>query len=800
MQNQHTYIDVIVPLSLNGIYQYSVDINQNIKVGQRVIVQFGIKKQYTAIVVSISKQKNNDFKIKKIISVLDNDPIVGPKQIKFWKWMSKYYMANIGDVLSAALPNSLKLASESRIILNDSHKIKLNDKENEIVKFLKDKTSVSINQFKGNVSYENYFSVINNLIKKDVVQVYEFLKNKYSEKLISKVKINQISESVISSLKGKQLELYNFLKSNTESNVLSDLIKHSSISRSVFKSLEKKNVLSITKISISRIEDFTKKIKPIKKLSKDQNQAYLSIEKNFKQKDVCLLHGVTSSGKTEIYIKLIQKEINKGKQVLYLLPEIALTIQIIKRLQNHFGNKVGVFHSNLNNSERVEVWKSVQGECSVLLGVRSSVYLPFKNLGLVIVDEEHDSSYKQQQPSPRYNARDSAIYLASLFNAKVLLGSATPSIESYYNAKTTKYGFVELLKRYSDIKLPKIESFDLKKGLLKKEMLGFFSKKLIDEISNQLENNKQVILFQNRRGYSKVLNCDSCGHSVACKYCSVSLTYHKNKNNLRCHYCGYVESIQSSCKSCGHNSFTKKGFGTEQVVESLSNIFPDHNIARMDHDTTRRKNAYEEIILDFQQSKIDILVGTQMIAKGFDFENVSLVGIIDADSMLNYPDFRSHERAFQLMSQVSGRAGRKDKQGKVILQTYTPNHEIINFVKEHSFKKFYKLQINERKMFNYPPFTKLIVINFKHTDHLVIDKVSDKFSALLRNSFNNRVLGPEYAVISKVKNYFNKNIMLKIEADRSFSEAKKIISIVLDHMKTNKLLQKCIVQLDIDPN
>ena len=800
MLNQLKYIDVIVPLSVNGIYQYSVDIDQNIKVGQRVIVQFGIKKQYTALVVSISNKKNNDFKIKKIISVLDNEPIVNQKQIKFWKWMSKYYMANIGDVLNTALPNSLKLASESRIILNNSYAIKLNDKEQEMVEFLKDKTSISLNQLKDTLSFKNYFSVVNGLIKKDVIRVYEFLKNKYSEKLISKVEINEISKNLFSSLKGKQLELYNYLKSNNESTVLADLIKYTSISRSVFKSLEKKNILSIKKVSISRLEDFSNKVSPIKTLSKDQNLAYSNIKKSFKQKDVCLLHGVTSSGKTEIYIKLIQQEINKGNQVLYLLPEIALTIQIIKRLQNHFGDKVGVFHSNLNNSERVEVWKSIQGKYSVLLGVRSSVFLPFKRLGLVIVDEEHDSSYKQQQPSPRYNARDSVIYLASLFNAKVLLGSATPSIETYYNAKTGKYGFVELLKRYSDIKLPKIDSFDLKKGFLKKEMTGFFSNKLISEISNQLEKNKQVILFQNRRGYSKVLNCDSCGNAVVCKYCSVSLTYHKNNNNLRCHYCGYIDSLNNPCKSCGHNSFAKKGFGTEQVVESLREIFPDYKIARMDHDTTRKKNAYEEIILDFQQLNIDILVGTQMIAKGFDFDNVSLVGIIDADSMLNYPDFRSHERAFQLMSQVSGRAGRKEKQGLVVLQTYTPDHEIINFVKQHSFKKFYKLQINERKTFKYPPYTRLIVINFKHTDHLVLDRVSDRFSSLLRNSFNDRVLGPEYPVISKVKNYFIKNIMLKIEADKSFSEAKKIISFILDHMKNNKMLQKCIVNLDVDPN
>ena len=435
-----------------------------------------------------------------------------------------------------------------------------------------------------------------------------------------------------------------------------------------------------------------------------------------------------------------------------------------------------------------------------MLGVRSSIFLPFRNLGLIIIDEEHDSSYKQQQPSPRYHARDAAIYLASLYNAKVLLGSATPAIESYYNAMQGKFGFVELLKRYSDIKLPKVEAVDLKKGFLKKEMTGFFSKKLIDEISKQLELNKQIILFQNKRGYSKVLSCDSCGLAVSCKYCSVSLTFHKSFNQLKCHYCGYVESLENNCKSCNSNSFTRKGFGTEHIVESLQEIFPDHKISRMDHDTTRRKNAYEEIILDFQQSNIDILVGTQMIAKGFDFDNVSLVGIIDADSMLNYPDFRSHERAFQLLSQVSGRAGRKEKQGKVVLQTYNPDHEILDYVKKHSFNKFYNLQISERKTFNYPPFSKLLIIRFRHTDHYLLDKVTNIFSTFLRDSFNDRVLGPEYPVISKVKNYFIKNIMLKIEVNKSYAEAKNIVSLLLSHMKSNKLLEGCVVQIDVDPN
>ena len=800
MSNKLEYVDVIVPLSVNDTYQYAIEKSKKIQVGQRVVVQFGIKKQYTAIVVNVTNQKNKEFKIKNVISVLDKEPIINDKQIKFWKWISNYYIANIGDVMNTALPNSLKIASETKLSINNAYSSKLNDREEEIFNLISKKPNISIKQLKDNLTFKNYFSLLNQMISKEIIDVYEYIGNKYSEKLISKVILNKVDDNLLSSLTEKQKRLFDFLNSNQDESVLVDLIHKSNMSRSIFKSLEKKNVIKIKKVSISRISNFSKKIIPTHELSFDQKVAFDEINENFKEKNVCLLHGVTSSGKTEIYIKLIEKELKAGKQVLYLLPEIALTIQIVRRLQNHFGDKVGVFHSNLNNSERVEVWNSIKNRFSILLGVRSSIFLPFTNLGLIIIDEEHDSSYKQQQPSPRYHARDSAIFLSSLHNSKVLLGSATPAIESYYNAKQGKFGFVELLKRYSDIKLPKIEPVDLKKGFLKKQMNGFFSKNLIDQISIQLKQKKQVILFQNKRGYSKVLSCDSCGQVVCCKYCSVSLTYHKSFNQLKCHYCGYVDTLDSSCRYCSSNSFTKKGFGTEQVVESLQEIFPDYNIVRMDHDTTRRKNAYEEIILDFQQQKIDILVGTQMIAKGFDFEKVSLVGIIDADSMLNYPDFRSHERAFQLLSQVSGRAGRKEKQGAVILQTYNPEHEIINFVKQHSYSKFYRLQISERKSFKYPPFSRLIFVKFRHTDHKVLDSVTEKFSSFLRKSFKDRVLGPEYPLVSKVKNYYIKSIMLKIEADKSFSEAKSIISFLLKHMKSNKMLSGCVVHLDVDPN
>ena len=803
MHNKLKYIDVIVPLSVQGVFQYSVNSDLIINIGQRVIVQFGARKLYTAIVVNISDKKTTKHKLKNILSSLDDSPIVNIFQIKLWSWIAKYYMSNLGEIMNTALPSSLKLASESRILLNDEKLINknLSSREQKVLELIKNGKSVTVRQINNKLSVSDSFSVINQLIKKDIVTVHEHISEKYSPKYLNVIKIINKNEELLSKT---QKKLYEILLENNDVLILNDLIKETSISRSVFKALEKKKVISINKIPFSRIDSFNNKVYPINKLSSAQDNAYNEIIKSFNEKDVCLLHGVTSSGKTEIYIKLIEDQIKEGKQVLYLLPEIALTIQIIKRLKKHFGNKVGVSHSNLNNSERVEVWKTIlnsdNAKCSIILGARSSIFLPFDNLGLIIIDEEHDTSYKQQQPSPRYHSRDTAIYLASLHKAKVLLGSATPSIETYYNAQNGKYGFVELLKRYADIKLPKINAIDISRAYKKKQMQSFLSNDLINEMQRHLERNNQIILFQNRRGYSKVLSCKSCGESVCCKYCSVSLTHHKINNNLRCHYCGYIKEIPKSCSSCSDSSLEMKGYGTEQICELLEALFPDHKIQRMDHDTTRKKNAYEEIIQDFQALKIDILVGTQMIAKGFDFENVSLVGIVDSDSMLNFPDFRSHERAFQLMSQVAGRAGRKNKQGSVYLQTSNPDHEIIRQVSNHSYTNFYNIQLKERKSFNYPPFCKLIILRFKHTDYHILDEVSQKFAQIMRSSFKDRVLGPEYPVVSKIKNYFIKNILLKIEGNKSSSKAKKIISHVLEYMKKNKLLKQCVFQIDIDPN
>ncbi len=536
-----------------------------------------------------------------------------------------------------------------------------------------------------------------------------------------------------------------------------------------------------------------------------QTEALDQIKESFKDRDVCLLHGVTSSGKTELYIKLIEEQLKVGKQVLYLLPEIALTTQIIKRLQKHFGNSIGITHSHLNNAERVEIWRAVQQRCSkqvqypIMLGARSSLFLPFDNLGLIIVDEEHDSSFKQHQQAPRYHARDAAIYLANLHKSKVLLGSATPCVESYYNAKIGKYGLAEMCTRFAGIALPEIQTIDIRKAHLKKQMNHQFAPKMLRAITETLEGGKQVILFQNRRGYSLVISCGTCAYTPNCNSCDVSLTYHKWDNKLKCHYCGHTEEVPEFCSSCDAKDFSDKGFGTEQIEESLKELLPTYVTKRMDYDTTRGKNAHQQIITDFEQGRIDILVGTQMVTKGLDFDNVALVGILNADSMLNFPDFRAYERAFQLMMQVSGRAGRKGKQGQVLVQTYDEEHEIFGLLKANDYTSFIRQQVQERKQFSYPPYNRLIRITLKHKKQRKLDETATALVGLMRKSFGARVLGPEYPAISRIRNYYHKNLLLKIEHKASISEAKNILHIIIEKMQLHSDYKAVRFILDVDP-
>ena len=804
------YVDVILPLPIPGSFTYLTAIDLDLNIGQRVVVQFRSRKLYTAIVIKIHNEKPKEYDAKDILAILDEKPIINEKQLQFWFWIAEYYMCNLGDVMNAALPSSFKLASESKVIIHsdfDGDMEDFSENETSIVNALLNQEELLVQEIIPLINNKSVFAIINNMIRKEIVLIKEDLHDKYKEKIIRIVEL--VDENLQVKLTDKQEQLIlHFstlrIKFPKKKWTVSDLLKKTKVSRGVLTALVKKGVFKIERQSISRLLRAYKKVETSKKLTKPQLKAYDQIKEGFKEKKVCLLHGVTSSGKTEIYIKLIEEQLAKCKQVLYLLPEIALTTQIINRLRKHFGNKVGVTHSHLNNFERVEVWKAVQEkdkekvQYPIMLGARSSLFLPYDNLGLIIVDEEHDPSYKQHQPTPRYHARDAAIYLANIHNSSLLLGSATPALESYYNATERKYHLVELNSRYQDLKLPKIECVDIRKAHLKKKMQAQFAPELLDEIKETIANGKQVILFQNRRGYSPILSCATCAFTPNCKYCDVSLTYHKWQNQIKCHYCGFTENLPTICPSCHATDFDSKGFGTEQVQESLNVLLPEATISRMDYDTTRRKFAHQEIIREFEQGRIDILVGTQMVTKGLDFDNVAVVGILNADNMLHYPDFRAHERAFQLMMQVAGRAGRKGKQGKVLLQTYDDTHSVIQLLKAHDFKYFYSEQISERKSFNYPPFSRIIGITLKHRDKNQLDKAANQLATQLRKSFGHRVLGPEYPSISRIRNYYHKDILLKIEVDASVKKAKTFLTTIIEKLQEQKDFRSVRIILDVD--
>ena len=818
MNFKKTYIEVLLPLPVEGSFMYSVPENfPKLEKGQRVVVQFGIRKLYTAIVLDIHDNIPELKKVKDVLAILDESNLVNEKQLVFWKWISSYYMCKIGDVMNAALPSSLKLASESRIIVHpdfDGDTGDLNTKENLIISSLLLNQRLTISEVSELTQSVSIFPVVNNLIRKQVVCVEEELHDSYKKKRLLFVDIEEKDfdkclEKVKSSKKQeKLLRYFNDQKRQYPKKkwTVSELLKKTGFNRGILNSLVKKGLLKVEKNEVSRLPISLKEIKEVNKLSDAQEESLRGIKSSFKAKNVCLLHGVTSSGKTEIYINLILEYLKNGKQVLYLLPEIALTTQIITRLQNHFGKKVGIFHSRMSNNERVEVWNAVKEkdlkktQYHIILGSRSSVFLPFDNLGLIIVDEEHDSSFKQHQSSPRYHARDAAIFLSVLHKSKVLLGSATPCIETYYKANKGKFGLVELNSRFRKIQLPEIHIIDLKKSNQRRKIQYYFSDFLIKNIENALERGKQIILFQNRRGFAPLLECENCSWTPKCHHCDVSLTYHKYSNSLRCHYCGYnIEKILI-CKSCGYTNMEDKGFGTEQIEEELKTLFPEVRIQRMDYDTTRRKNAYSKIINNFERGLIDILVGTQMVTKGLDFDNVELVGVLNADGLLKFPDFRALERSYQVMSQVSGRAGRKGDRGKVIIQTFDVKNQIIHQVKNHDYNLMYTQQIEERKLFKYPPFYRIISINLQHKNQQKLDDLSNRFSVSLKKNFGERVLGPETPAVSKIKSYYHKNILLKIETKASINNAKDILSSIIQKYKQIKDFRILRINIDVDPN
>jgi len=721
MERTTLFIDVMLPLPVPGLFTYRVpyELNNTIDKWRRVVVQFGRKKIYTAIIVNIHQKPPKNYAVKYILSVLDREPVMNEIQYKFWQWISEYYMSEPGEVMNVAIPSALKLASESSIVMNpffNGDINSLNEKEYLVAEALDIQKKLTLTEIENIVEQKKIIPLIKGLIEKNVVLIEEELKERYKPKtetfikLTEKYRHQENMQELFDRLEKrafKQLEvmmayvgLSGFGKENKIEVKQANLTKQVKSAAGAINSLIKKGVFETYKKTVSRLENFTATAKPEDIILNDeQQQAFLEIETAFKKNKPVLLHGITSSGKTEIYIKLIEQAQNKGKQVLYLLPEIALTTQIINRLRKYFGNSVGVYHSKYNENERVEIWNNViktklnEPEFRIILGPRSALFLPFDNLGLVIIDEEHDYSYKQFNPAPRYNARDAAVYLANQHKAKVILGSATPSIESYFNSKAEKYEFVELNKRYGDIQLPEILVADVKKETRQKTMKSHFSSFLLEHISEALKNKEQIILFQNRRGFSLRLECDTCNWMPECKNCDVTLIYHKHNNQLKCHYCGYSRRVPERCDSCGSTHLQMKGFGTEKVEDELGILYPDARIRRMDLDTTRSKYAYQNIINDFEEGRIDILVGTQMVTKGLDFDNVSIVGILNADNMISFPDFRSYERSFQLMAQVSGRAGRKNKRGKVIIQSYNPYHSVIRDVIDNNYISMYQSQI-----------------------------------------------------------------------------------------------------------
>lgn len=811
------FIEVIVPLSLAKTFTYKVSENEysSLKKGMRVAVPFGKNKVYTGLVINLHQIKPTIYEAKEIHEIIDKKPIVSEFQIKHWFWIADYYMCSIGDVYRSAMPSALLLESETIITQNPNaiiNKDNLTDDEFLVFEALQYQSSLKIQQVISILNKRTVLPIIQKLIDKEVILLHEEIQEEYKPKLVKYIRLveefvkeEKLSELLdsISSEKQKKILLSYFQLKVQENKPISTkkLLETASISVNVLKGLINKSIFEEYYVQEDRVNFEKNKEDNILVLSQIQQKVFDEITIQFSEKEVCLLHGITASGKTEIYIKQIEKFLADGKQVLYLLPEIALTTQLVSRLAKYFGNKVAVFHSKYSNNERVEVWQNVLNHsenAQVIIGARSALFLPFSNLGFIIIDEEHEQTFKQQDPAPRYHARDTAIVLASFFNAKVLLGSATPSIESYYNTTLNKFGLVSLNQRFRNVQLPEIELVDLKDNYFRKKMKGHFSLTLIEAISEVLSNGEQIILFQNRRGFSPVLECLTCGHVPQCPQCDVSLTYHKFKNQLRCHYCGHAIAKPTNCHVCFSIDLETRGFGTEQIELELAELFPQKNIKRMDQDTTRGKYSFEKIIDGFKNREIDILVGTQMLAKGLDFDNVTLVGIMNADNMLYHPDFRAFERSFQMMTQVAGRSGRSEKKGKVIIQTYNPFHNIIRQVTEGNYIDMYREQLYERQIYKYPPFFRLIKLTLKHRDFEKVKEGSMWLYQVLSQNLQIPVLGPEEPAISRIRNEYIRIIMIKIPNEASLQAIKKTIQKILNSFDVVSQYRTIKVAVNVD--
>ena len=804
-----------MPIPIQKTFTYAVtdDEANFLQKGMRVAVSFGKTKLFTGLVFEIHQNAPSLYEAKEIHQILDDTPLVNDIQLKHWQWIANYYMCSLGDVYRASLPSAFLLESETIIYKNEAFNNEeiLEDDEFLIFEALQHQSQLTIHQVVDILGKKKVMHIVNALIKKSAIYIKEQIYEQYKPKLIKYVRLhtdynsddglNSLLEQLSRAKKQRDAVLSFFQLASTKKPIkVKDLETKANVSSAVLKSLVDKNIFEFYEIQIDRI-NFKGDTNSLKTLNEFQEKALAEIKETFKHKDVTLFHGITSSGKTEVYTKLIQEVLEDGKQVLFLLPEIALTTQIITRLQFYFGDQISVFHSKYSMNERVEVWNNVLGnktKAQIILGARSSIFLPFSNLGLIVVDEEHETSYKQFEPSPRYNARDAAIVLAKMHQAKILLGSATPSLESYFNAQQNKYGFVTLNRRFGNVQLPKIELIDVKEKQRKKEMKGHFSDRMLKLITTALEEKEQVILFQNRRGYSPVVECKTCGVAPQCPNCDVSLTFHKFKHELRCHYCNYQRAMPNSCAACGSNTLDTKGFGTEQIELELKELLPDYKIGRMDLDTTRGKFGYQKIIGAFEAQEIDVLVGTQMLSKGLDFANVSLVGILNADTMLNFPDFRAHERAYQMMVQVSGRAGRSKKQGNVAIQTYNPYHKILQQVSTTNYIEMYKEQLQERWQYKYPPYFRLIKITLKHRDYNKVDTGVNWLFKALYNSFGAYVLGPTAPAVSRIRNQYIKNIVIKIPPKQSLANTKKQVTTIKNTFEAVKDFRPIRFIIDVD--
>lgn len=808
------FVDVILPLSISKTYTYRVpfQLNEAVQVGKRVIVQFGKSKIYTAIIYGISDVAP-PYDSKYLIDVLDEVPVVTPTQLKLWDWMCDYYLCYPGEVMNAALPAALKLASETRISLESGIEIDksdLNDKEYLIIDALEIQPELLISDITKLLGQKTVFPILKGLFEKGYINISEEIQEKYKPRTKAFIRLNREYEDgenrrhlfEVLERAPKQLDvLLTFIKLSKDKNAVSKAeLAEAGGSASALKALIDKEVFVQEYVQVSRLTSYEHDLENFS-LSDAQIRAYDEVQEGFREKDVVLLHGITSSGKTQIYVKLIEEMIATGKQVLYLLPEIALTAQIIERLRKYFGEKIGIYHSKFSDNERAEVWqKVIKGEYQVLLGARSSIFLPFNKLGLIIVDEEHETSYKQYDPAPRYHARDTAVFLASLSGAKVLLGSATPSLESYYNAKIKKYVLVELNERFGGVKLPQIELVNIPQETKNKTMQSHFTSVLLREIKEALERKEQVILFQNRRGYTPFLLCGTCGFTPKCINCDVSLTFHKSTGRLHCHYCGYKQEVLQECPACGSTRIEQKGFGTEKIEDELKMIFPEIRVARMDLDSTRAKFSFQHLLNEFEEGRIDVMVGTQMVAKGLDFSNVTTIGIISADSLLNYPDFRAFERSFQLLAQVAGRAGRRDKQGKVVIQAYDTSHRVLSQTIRNDYHELFLTEITERKNFNYPPLFRLINLDIKHKDQMKLQVIAQNLAKVLRQQLGDRILGPETPLISRVRNYYIQSIMIKAEKEGvSVVKIKSVLKDILKRFEGDPGNKGAFVQIDVDP-